>query len=91
VLAAMAAGRRSAIVTAMEQIPTQDFDIAFELAADPGDDEDQRVRAWREEQLVRLGLMPALAYAFADFVDWHDVASLVRRGCRPMLALEIVR
>lgn len=75
----------------MEQIPTQDFEVAFELAADPGADEDELVRAWREEQLVRLGLMPALARAFADFVDWHDVASLVRRGCPPMLALEIAR
>jgi hypothetical protein len=75
----------------MEQIPTQDFDFAFEFDADPGTDEDELVWAWREEQLVRLGLIPALARAFADVVDWHDMAALVRHGCPPQLALEIVR
>ena len=75
----------------MEKIPTQEFDSAFDLAAAPSGDEDQMVRAWREEQLRRLGLLPVLARIFADHVDWHDIASLVRRGCPPMLALEIVR
>ncbi len=75
----------------MEKIPTQEFDPGFDLAAAPGSDEDQRVRAWREEQLRQLGLRPVLARTFADHVDWHDIASLVRRGCPPMLALEIVR
>jgi hypothetical protein len=32
-----------------------------------------------------------MALAFADVVDWHDLAALVRRGCPPILALEIVR
>jgi hypothetical protein len=75
----------------MERIPVQEFDFGFDLAAGPGSDEEQMVRAWREEQLRRLGLLPVLARAFADHVDWHDIASLVRRGCPPMLALEIVR
>jgi hypothetical protein len=75
----------------MEKIPTQEFDSGFDLDAAASDDEDELVRAWREEQLLRLGLLPVLAAMFADHVDWHDIASLVRRGCPPMLALEIVR
>lgn len=73
------------------EIPTQEFDSGSDLAAAPSGDEDQMVRAWREEQLRRLGLLPVLARTFADHVDWHDIASLVQRGCPPMLALEIVR
>ena len=74
-----------------KEIPTQEFDSGFDLAAGPSSDEDQMIRAWREEQLQRLGLLPVLACIYADHVDWHDIASLVRRGCPPMLALEIVR
>jgi hypothetical protein len=51
----------------------------------------RRVRAWREEQLRRLGLSSLVAEAFADLVDWHALAALVDRGCPPELALEIVR
>ena len=75
----------------MEKTPTQEFDAGFDLVDGPGSDEDRRVRAWNEEQLRQLGLLPVLARAFADHVDWHDIAALVRRGCPPMLALEIVR
>jgi hypothetical protein len=90
-LPVMPAGSSSAIVSAMEkENPIQELESAFDLAADPGSDEDQLVREWREEQLRRLGLLPVLARAFADHVDWHDIAALVRRGCPPMLALEIV-
>jgi hypothetical protein len=42
-----------------------------------------RVRAWRAEQLRRLGLPQRLADTFADVVDWHALAGLVERGCRP--------
>jgi len=49
------------------------------------------VRAWRVQQLARLGLPWALAEVFADEVDWHSLAELVGRGCSPLLALEIVR
>jgi hypothetical protein len=28
---------------------------------------------------------------YADHIDWHQVARLVRRGCPPRLALRIVR
>ena len=54
-------------------------------------DERRRIRAWRAEQLHRLGLSWLIAYTFAPLVDWHDVAGLVEQGCSPQLALEIVR
>ena len=50
-----------------------------------------RVRAWRAEQLGKLGLSAVIADAAADLVDWHEVAPLVARGCPPALALEIAR
>ena len=76
-LAAMPVAAGGGIVPAMTRIATHT--------------EDQLVRAWRAEQLIGLGVVPVLAYAFADSVDWHEVAPLVRRGCPPMLAFEIVR
>jgi hypothetical protein len=54
-------------------------------------EEDERVNAWRVEQLSGLGLSHVIASAVASFVDWHDIARLVERGCSPELALEIVR
>jgi hypothetical protein len=90
-LPVMPAASRSGIVQTMEKVPTQQLDAGLDLAVGHGSDEDQLVRAWREEQLRQLGLLPVLARAFADHVDWHDIAALVRRGCPPMLALEIVR
>ena len=53
--------------------------------------EELRVYAWRVEQLRRLGISVMIAGAFANVVDWHDVASLVHNGCPPELALEIAR
>lgn len=53
--------------------------------------EEVRVRAWRVEQLGNLGLSTFVAEAAADFVDWHEVAPLVDKGCPPELALEIAR
>jgi hypothetical protein len=32
----------------------------------------------------------ATGEAVADHVDWHEIAALVHRGCRPRLALNIV-
>jgi hypothetical protein len=49
------------------------------------------VHEWRVRQLTRLGIPCSLAQAAADHVDWHQVAKLVRRGCPPRLALQIVR
>jgi hypothetical protein len=63
--------------------PTDDLDSDL--------DEEFLVRAWRMEQLSRLGLPRSLAETFADLVDWHALANLVERGCSPELALEIVR
>jgi hypothetical protein len=54
-------------------------------------DEDARVYAWRVERLSSVGLSNLVASAVAPFVDWHEIARLVERGCPPELALEIVR
>jgi hypothetical protein len=54
-------------------------------------EEDARVYAWRVEQLSGLGLSQVVASAVASFVDWHEIARLVERGCSPELALDIVR
>lgn len=54
-------------------------------------EEDGRVHEWRVEQLASLGLSHVIARAVASFVDWHEIARLVERGCSPELALEIVR
>lgn len=71
----------------------------MDLISTPTEDEglDQReseelsVRAWRVEQLGRLGLPPTVAETFADLVDWHALARLLDRGCPLALALDIVR
>ena len=55
------------------------------------DDDDRRVHDWRVTRLTRLGIPWSLAQAAAGHVDWHQVARLVRRGCPPRLALQIVR
>ena len=38
-----------------------------------------------------LGIPAALAESYADRLDWHQVAELVHCGCRPLLALRIIR
>ena len=48
------------------------------------------VHRWRVSQLRRLGIPGSLAEAYADRLDWHQVARLVQRGCPPELALRIV-
>jgi hypothetical protein len=55
------------------------------------DHDDLLVHEWRVTQLTRLGIPGSLAQAAAGQVDWHQVATLVRRGCPPRLALQIVR
>jgi hypothetical protein len=55
------------------------------------DHDDLLVHEWRVTQLTLLGIPWSLAQAAADHVDWHQVAKLVRRGCPPRLALQIVR
>jgi len=53
--------------------------------------EGARVYDWRVEQLAKLGLSLVIAGAFANVVDWHEIARLVEKGCPPDLALEIAR
>jgi hypothetical protein len=53
--------------------------------------EEESVRAWRVEQLTRLGVSRLVAARVASLVDWHEVADLVDRGCRGDLAVEILR
>jgi hypothetical protein len=64
----------------------EEFEVEHEAV-----DEEVLVHEWRAEQLARLGISTIIANAVATFIDWHDVARLVQRGCTPELALEIVR
>jgi hypothetical protein len=68
----------------MEQVPVR-------LRHEAIDHDDLLVHEWRVTQLTRLGIPWSLAQAVAGHVDWHQVAELVRRGCSPRLALQIVR
>jgi hypothetical protein len=70
----------------LEPIPMPELD-----AIDAHNEEEVLVHEWRVEQLRGLGVATRLAEKFAGFVDWHDIAALVERGCPPELALEIVR
>jgi hypothetical protein len=38
---------------------------------------------------VRLGIPGSFAEIYADRIDWHQIARLVRGGCPPRLALRI--
>ena len=53
--------------------------------------DDLLVHTWRVAQLTRLGIPRSLAEAYADHLDWHQIARLVQRGCPPRLALRILR
>ena len=48
------------------------------------------VHNWRVSRLKGLGVPGTLAEIYADHIDWHQVARLIRRGCPPQLALRIV-
>jgi hypothetical protein len=48
------------------------------------------VHTWRVSRLERLGAPGPPAEIYADCIDWHQIAQLVRRGCPPGLALRIV-
>jgi hypothetical protein len=94
VLATTTAAAVSAILerehtNARESIVNELAEIEVETEESEG--EDARVYAWRVEQLSGLGLSGVIASAVASFVDWHEIARLVERGCSPELALEIVR
>jgi hypothetical protein len=51
---------------------------------------ESRVHRWRVSRLIYLGISEPLAEVYADQLDWHQVARLVRHGCPPWLALRIV-
>ena len=54
------------------------------------DHDESPVHNWRVAQLRRFGISGPLAEIYADRIDWHEIARLVRRGCPPLLALRIV-
>jgi hypothetical protein len=56
------------------------------------EDEEQRVRWWRQEALERAGYGVNLAAELArsPHVDVHQAVELLRRGCPPELALKIL-
>ena len=93
-LAATTVASSSAILdsekTRAREESTVDELAEIEVEAEESD-EGARVYAWRVEQLSGLGLSDVIASAVASFVDWHEIAGLVERGCSPELALEIVR
>jgi hypothetical protein len=41
-------------------------------------------------QLTRIGIPGTLAEVYADRIDWHQIARLIRGGCPARLALRIV-
>lgn len=93
VLAATTGAASSAILerdhmNAKESIVDELTEI--EIVTEQSED-DARVYAWRVEQLSGLGFSHVIASAVASFIDWHEIARLVERGCSPELALEIVR
>jgi hypothetical protein len=54
--------------------------------------EQERIQRWRAGELVRVGFEPTAAAALAARfdVDLHDAIALVRAGCEPELALQIL-
>jgi hypothetical protein len=71
-----------AMLPAMNNVTTQ--------LEEPHNEEEQLVLEWRVTQLERLGVSRLTATMFANLVDWHAVAALVRRGCPADLAIDIV-
>ena len=54
------------------------------------DQSKSHVHRWRVSRLKYLGISEPWAEVYADQLDWHQVALLVRHGCPPWLALRIV-
>ena len=57
-----------------------------------GDDQADKVVAWRYVQLQALGFEPDVALQLASDreVDIHEAADLVNRGCPPATAVRIL-
>lgn len=54
------------------------------------EEEELLVHDWRVARLAQFGIPQSLAEAYANHIDWHQIARLVQRGCPPRLALRIV-
>ena len=54
--------------------------------------EQDRVEHWRAEELIRAGYEPsdAIALAARHDIDLHRAVDMIRRGCPPELALQIL-
>ncbi len=54
--------------------------------------EQERIERWRAGELERAGFEPAAAAVLAARfdVDLHDALDLLRAGCEPELALQIL-
>jgi hypothetical protein len=57
-----------------------------------GETERERIERWRAAELERAGFEPAAASLLAcrADVDLHHAIDLLRRGCPPQLALDIL-
>jgi hypothetical protein len=75
---------------AWQEVPTMEPALATPRH-EAIDDDDLIVHERRVTRLTRPGISWSLAQAAAGHVTWHQVARLVRRGCPPRLALQIVR
>jgi hypothetical protein len=65
---------------------------AAELTFDVRDEEAERVRLWRLEELQRAGYERKMARSLAErsYVDLHLATALLRRGCPVDTALRIL-
>jgi hypothetical protein len=64
-----------------------------ELPPDPfAETEDEKVERWRQEQALKLGVLPLLAEQFARSrsSDLGQLRDLILRGCAPNLAARIL-
>jgi hypothetical protein len=52
----------------------------------------ERVKAWRTEMLLLLGIShaDAITLAFCPDIDWHEAEQLVAKGCPPELVFELL-
>ena len=74
----------------MRRVPSRT--VSGEAMKSPTADSDELlVHNWRVLQLTGLGIPWGVAETYADRVDWHQVAQLVKRGCPARLALRILR
>ena len=69
-------------------MPTVDVETAVREV----ESENERVLRWRVEELVRAGYGERFAHKLAQqrHVDLHEAIDLLRRGCEPELAVQIL-